>query len=440
MNVKFSQDGNFVAYTEVTRNGSVLHIQKFPEMQEVFTMLEHSDLIHDVDWLKQKQISEGRHCMLTGSSDFTAIVWQLELNSYTYNILPHPSFVYASKFLQNDDQSKIQVVTAGRDCVVRIWQSRKKMEGFELMQELKHPNANKSAYVTTIATRNAETFYTSSSNGDIIEWTLQVTKDYHLNRHFKLHEINGKIITSLELHPRGNKIFFRVQDFINHDVTGTVFVLGVPTGLITQRLQQSTVHNESQGKLKVTTCGTHLFASNGSVIRFYSLLNGKLTPSTRNFLNVKILSSEKISAMDYHPKDFYFACSIYGRNGGVVICNYESEAASEKDLFDKLKSDSNQAVLKPQPFKSSGTHFTDIIRKLDEVFLAPIESDVSKRHETISKQDENTCSVDSKRSRTYTVSQGPATYTVQRSQNNTYDIQRQDESDDDDTTITESFN
>lgn len=151
------------------------------------------------------------------------------------------------------------------------------------------------------------------------------------------------------------------------------------------------------------------------------------------------MSNEKISSMDYHPKDFYFACSVYGRNGGIVI-NYESET-SEKDLYDKLKSDSNQVALKPQPFKSSGTHFTDIIRKLDEVFLAPIESDVSKRHETVSKHDDNTFSVESKRSRTYTVSQGPATYTIQRSQNNTYEIQRQEASDDDDdTTITESFN
>ena len=441
MNVKFSYDGNFLAFTEVTKDGSILHIQKFPEMQETFAMLEHSDLIHDIDWLKQKQTIDVHYWMLTGSSDFTAIVWKLEASSYTYNILPHPSFVYASKFLQNDDPSKLQVVTAGRDCVIRIWQNRKKQEGFELIQEINHPNYSKSSYITTIATRNAETFYTSSSQGDVVEWTLHAgNKQYHLNRHFKLLELNGKIVTSLELHPRGNKLFLRVQDFLNNDITGTIFVLGIPTGLITQRFQQSQVQNESQGKLKVTTCGTHLFSSNGSVVRFYSLLNGNLTSTSKNFINIKIPSGGKISSMDYHPKDFYFACSIYGRNGGVIICSYES-GTDEKELFDKLKTDSNYIYQeKPTFTKSTGTQFADIIRKLDEVFLAPIENEASKREETAAKQDENTFSGNSKRSRTYSVSQGPATYTIQRSQNNTYEIQRKDESDDDDTTITESFN
>lgn len=439
MNVKFSQDGNLIAFTEVTKDGTILRIQKFPEMQEIFTMLEHSELVHDIDWLRKKPTLDGHQWMVTASSDFTSIVWRLDQSCYTYNILPHPSFVYASKFLQNDDSSTIQVVTAGRDCFIRIWQSKKRMEGFELIQELKHPNGNKSSYLTAIATRNADTFYSANSNGDVIEWTLRPNKEYHLNRHFKLDEINEKIVTSLELHPRGNKIFLRVQDFKSSEVTGTIFVLGVPTGLITQRHHQPDVKQESQGRLKVTACGSHLFASNGSTIRFYSLSNGNVTSSNRNFLNIKIPAGDKISSMDYHPKDFYFACSIYGRNGGIIICHYESET-DEKDLFEKLKVDSNDLMLRSQVLKATGTHFTDIIRKLDEVFLAPIESDASKRQENLSRHDENTITLDSKRSRTYTVSQGPATYTIQKSQNNTYEIQRKDESDDDDTTISESFN
>lgn len=439
MNVKFSQDGNFVAFTEVTKDVSILHIQRFPEMQEVFRMMEHSDLIHDIDWLRTKHSVESTQFMLTASSDFTSIVWCLEESSYTYHILPHPSFAYASKFLQSENSSLMQVVTAGRDSVARIWQSRKKLDGFELVQELKHPNSNKSSYVTAIATRNADTFYTSSSQGDVVEWTLQVSKLYHLNRHFKLDELNGCIISSLELHPRGNKIFLRLQNFAGDNMTGMIFVLGVPTGLITQKHHQEAVQNESQGKLKVTTCGTHLFASNGQCIRFYSLQNGNLTSSSKNFLPIRIPSDVKVSSIDYHPKDFFFACSLYGRNGGVVICSFEADP-EEKDLFEKLKSESSNEFRRSDTAKSSSTHFSDIIRKLDEVFLAPLESDGSRRHTISSKNEDNTFTIDSKRSRTYTVSQGPATYTIQRSQNNTYEIQPKDDSDDDDTTITESFN
>ncbi|CRL00858.1 CLUMA_CG014109, isoform A [Clunio marinus] len=440
MNVKFSYDGNLIAFTEVAKNSVILHIQKFPEMQEVFKMLEHSDLIHDIDWLKQKHSLKGVQWMLTCSSDFTGIVWKLEQNSYTYHVLPHPAFIYASKFLQHEDTSKLQVVTAGRDCIVRIWQIRKNLEGFELVQELKHPNMSKSSYITTIATRNSDAFYTSTSKGDIVEWTLRVHKEYHMNRHFKIDEIEGNIITCLELHPRGNKIFFRIQDFSNNDRSSVIYVLGITTGLITQFHQQPTVKHEPHGRLKVTTCGSHLFTTNGSLIRFYSMFNGNLTSLDRNFLNIRVSSADKISSIDYHPKDFYFACSIYGHRGGVIICNFECES-DEKNLFEKLKVHSQVTTQNFELMKTTPTKFADIIRKLDEVFLAPIGDNeiTNKRQETLSQHDENSSIVNSKRSQTYTVSQGPATYTVEKNQNNTYEIQRNDDTDEDDTTISESF-
>lgn len=53
--------------------------------------------------------------------------------------------------------------------------------------------------------------------------------------------------------------------------------------------------------------------------------------------------------------------------------------------------------------------------------------------------DDNTFTLDTKRSGTYTISQGPATFTVKKDQNNTYEVQR-NVSDDDETTISESFN
>lgn len=438
MIVKFSFDGHLIAFNEATKDGSIIHIQKFPEMQEIFTMLEHSGLIHDIDWLKQKNPMNEQQCFITASSDFTSIIWKLEFSSYTYNILPHPSFVYASKFLQSDDTSRLQVVTAGRDCVIRIWQSQTKREGFELIQELKHPNASKSLFITAISTRNADFFYTASSNGDLIEWSLDKDKRYRLNRQFRLDEINGCIITCLELHPRGNKIFLRVQDFVNSENSNVIFIVGVPTGQITQRHHQPRVENESQGKLKLTSCGSHLLSSNGSVVRFYNVSNGTLTSTENNFLQIRIPSREKFFAFDYHPKDFFFACAVYGPNGGIFILKHESETV-EKKLFDKLKSESNPFAQQSQVLKATSNHFSDIIRRLDEVFLAPNEKNNSKLREAIAR-DENSLSVGSKRSRTYTVSQGPATYTIQRSENNTYDIQRKDESEDDDTTISESFN
>jgi hypothetical protein len=445
MAVKFSCDGSLIAFTEISKDGFFLHVFKFPEMQNLFTMLEHSNFIHDIDFLRQKHYNS--HRMVTASSDFTAIVWKIDHSSYTYTILPHPAFVYASKFLQQkDDSDSIRVVTAGRDSIIRIWQSRKDMQSFELTQELRHPHVNKFTYITQIASRNADTFYTSSSTGDVVEWTLRNTRDYHMNRHFELDEMRGKVINCMDLNPRGNKICVRVQDASSVENSNSIFILGVPTGTVTQRFQQISTDPQAQGKVKISPCGTQIFATDGSVIRFYQLVNGNLVSSVdRNILNVKLSLSEKsiVSAMDYHPKDFYLVISVYGKHGGVFVTAYES---NETDPIEKLKASSGEKLQHKQLIDvKHGTRFDEIIRRLDDAFLAPDNDNMThaNNNNNISNRfEENTFTVksDSKRSRTYTVSHGPATFTVQKGQNNTYEIQKNEQSDDDDTTISESFN
>lgn len=433
MIVKFSHDGSYLGFTEVSRDGFFFHVYKFPEMTKTFTMLEHSNFIHDIDWLKQKNYSTQR--VVTASSDFTAIVWKLEADSYTYTILPHPGFVYASKFLHKENLDEISIVTAGRDSIIRIWRNRPTMHSFELIQELKHPIASKFTYLTGLVTRNADTFYTSSSTGDIIEWTLRASNDYHLNRKFNLDEIKWKTINHMDLHPRGNKIYFRIHDISNLEFANTIFVLGVPTGEITQKLQQ--LQCETQGIVKVTPCGTQLFSTNKSYVRHYHVSNGNLAIQTddKNVMNLKLPLGEKnfITSMDYHPKDFYFACSIYGNHGAVVVCSFES---GEKETTETLKFGS-QELLNRSFEHHPMENFNNIIRRLDEVFLSPIE--LMK-----SSVDDNTFTIphsESNRSKTYTVSQGPATFIVNNGgKNETYEIQRADNTDEDDTTISQSLN
>lgn len=131
---------------------------------------------------------------------------------------------------------------------------------------------------------------------------MQISKLYHLSRHFKLDEINASIITSLELHPRGNKIFLRLQNFTSNDKHD--FRFWCSNGL--DHAKASIVREESQGKLKATTCGTLLFASSGSCIQFYLLQNGNLTSFSKNAFKTRIPSDVKVSSIDYHQKCFFF--------------------------------------------------------------------------------------------------------------------------------------
>lgn len=461
MNVKFNHDGTLIALTEVTtREGSILHVYKFPEMSELFKMFEHSCLIHDIDWLRSKFAS----LMLTASSDYTAIVWRLEESSYTYKLLPHPSFVYAAKFLHDESTaSSLKVVTAGRDNTVRIWQTKKSgSENFELIQELVHPNSLNDSFVTSIATRSCEVFFTGNSLGSIVEWAKKPGNsiDYQVNREFSFDEIQRNLVTSLEIHPRGNKLFLRVHDHRHAATCERIFIVGIPTGTLTQKFQQishETGNVQQQGKLKVSPCGSHLFSTNSQMIRFYPIVSGCLMASASsqqsNYLHFRMPSSlNKITSMDYHPKDFYFAFSIYGYNGGVVIMNYEHDG-SENDIFERFRVDPAAArrdivsTARPMP-----TTFTEIIRRLDEVLFTPIDgvdaendeaSHASNNRNQSKQNDNNTFTIEHRRSLTYSVSRGPATFTIQPSRhdvhNNTYEVQR-DEKSDDDTTISESLN
>lgn len=138
-----------------------------------------------------------------------------------------------------------------------------------------------------------------------------------------------------------------------------------------------------------------------------------------------------VSSMDYHPKDFFFACSIYGNHGCILICSYET---NEKDPIEKMKIGSQEFLHRSSHELHQIGDLNNIIRRLDEVFLTPVDGGLNI--------DDNTFTIksDSKRSRTYTISQGPATFTINKNgQNDTYEIQRNDNSDDD-TTISESFN
>ncbi|XP_070506913.1 jouberin-like isoform X2 [Chironomus tepperi] len=445
LNIQFSHDGNYLAFSEVSINGHILHIYKFPEMTEIFMMLEHSDIIHDMDWKKQR--SNNQQYLVTASADFTAIVWKLLEDSYTYSILPHPAFVYASKFLKSDDPDMISVVTACRDNIIRIWRNRQGMETFELCQEVKHPKTSPYTFITSVKTRSADAFYSSSSMGDIIEWTLNEAHEYHLNRHFIFDEIRGQIIQSIEINPRGNKIYFRLQDAKNADSSNTIYVLGIATGSLIQKFHEFNAKLETQGRIKISPCGTQIYSTNGPNIRHYKMINGNIVASenNKNILAVNCSLGDRgfISTIDYHPKDFFLACAIYGGNpGGVVIFNFES---IRKELSENIKLGSQEMILQKSFESKQIGVYSDIIKRLDEVFLAPLAnqheaSEVLKVQESNQPTGDNTFTIQtsSKRSKTYTVSQGPATFTIQKG--GTYEIQKNDGTDEDETTISESLN
>jgi WD40 repeat protein len=83
----------------------------------------HMHLIHDLNW-RSSSNSENSSVkfLVSASSDYTAMVWIINKKdkSYSYVILPHPSFVYASIILSSNHK-QLTVVTGGRDQILRLW-------------------------------------------------------------------------------------------------------------------------------------------------------------------------------------------------------------------------------------------------------------------------------------------------------------------------------
>lgn len=111
----------------------------------------------------------------------------------TSQVLPHPSFVYAVRFLNfrtpaSDEYSFI--ATGGRDCVLRVWRVLRTKQpddsdraAIDLCDEFDdHQN-----YITSLAvTKRATTLYSADWNGDIFEWRRRQSAKYNLDSVYKM--------------------------------------------------------------------------------------------------------------------------------------------------------------------------------------------------------------------------------------------------------------
>lgn len=100
-------------------------------------------------------------------------------------VLPHPSFVYAVKWLSKSLHSAF-VATGGRDCLLRIWKiaTDDTDTDIELCDELiQHDN-----YISCLeATRKSSKLYSADWNGELLEWSRKKSsKERCVSPNFRL--------------------------------------------------------------------------------------------------------------------------------------------------------------------------------------------------------------------------------------------------------------
>lgn len=166
-------------------------------------------------------------------------------------------------------------------------------------------------------------------------------------------------ISSIILHPRGRKILLNVNS-IGNGMNSLKF-LDIESFQIIKSLPEK--HVEYPQSFAISPCGTYLYISLDNI----SIeVQNMLTPSdsNENLIQGAFRNHSKnyVSNIDFHPKDSYLCCCVYGPNGGVSIYEHASLPIPEYSTHKPLPSISSWENRKK---------LRDIIQRIDDVFLYP---------------------------------------------------------------------
>lgn len=117
---KFSRDGKLLAFTTMIDRQFQILITSISDMKIIRTLKGHTNIIYDLDWADSSMNSTFQYALISASSDRICIYWSWNENTVSMKILPHPTFLYAVRFLAYG-QNMNTVVTGGRDGIIRIW-------------------------------------------------------------------------------------------------------------------------------------------------------------------------------------------------------------------------------------------------------------------------------------------------------------------------------
>lgn len=204
--VKFNHDGHLMAFT----SNQEIEIVTVPKFKNIVTLNGHSSLIYELDWLDQnsRELTFPQY-LVSSSSDKTSILWIIERNSYSFKILPHPSFVYSSKFVSTLIEP-LFLITGCRDNAIRVWKLRKSTSKIELHQE--YPLEHDGYVTSVVVTKSGEFLYSSDSCGSVIEWKITIKRAKMICIFSRKIKICDEIITRMVLHPKGRKFFLQISN------------------------------------------------------------------------------------------------------------------------------------------------------------------------------------------------------------------------------------
>ncbi|EEZ99617.1 jouberin [Tribolium castaneum] len=292
--MKFSPSGKYLACAVQNEDLFYVIVYSIVSLNEVNRFPSHQAIIYCLRWFSDDVL------LLSASADNTVCIHNLSDSSF--QILPHPSFVYCC------DISKDKVIVTGcYDGIIRIWNqtpSDKKSE-FHLYQELE---AHK-AYITSLCWNKKSSIFSADSTGAIIEWQKK-DNDWVLKREINLLDLKETVINQILLFPNEKRLLVHSRDNI-------IRIIDLKSGCVLHWLRGAS-NKRFQLFCSISPCGTYV--NSGSENGFVHVWNAKNGHEVAVYLpyasDHQFLT---IHCVDFHPYDNMVAISHYGRNLPVLI-------------------------------------------------------------------------------------------------------------------------
>uniref|UniRef100_A0A8C7T7G9 Abelson helper integration site 1 n=1 Tax=Oncorhynchus mykiss TaxID=8022 RepID=A0A8C7T7G9_ONCMY len=305
--IRFSHDGRKLAAACADRDAFPVIVYEIPSGKVLAAFNGHLSIVYDLCW------SRDDWSLLSSSSDGTVRVWNVQrLQAIAQKVLPHPSFVYCAQY---HPTAQGMVVTAGYDCLVRVWRVNVKDVNGLLLQEFE---GHKSFINALCFDSEGNRMFSADNVGFIIVWRTSVDDSLHQRpcRHWKIEkeigesDLSGLPINTLEVHPNGRRLLIHAKDSVVRVMDLRVLAVKKYTGATNYRER---IHST------FTPCGSFIFS--GSEDGMAYVWNAETGDQVAVYS--ELCYPTALRGVGFHPHENMVAFCAFGQNQPVHVYLYD---------------------------------------------------------------------------------------------------------------------
>uniref|UniRef100_A0A674DNS9 Jouberin n=1 Tax=Salmo trutta TaxID=8032 RepID=A0A674DNS9_SALTR len=338
--IRFSHDGRRLAAACADRDAFPIIVYEIPSGKVLAAFNGHLSIVYDLCW------SRDDRSLLSSSSDGTVRVWNVQrLQAIAQKVLPHPSFVYCAQY---HPTAQGMVVTAGYDCLVRVWRVNVKDVNGLLLQEFE---GHKSFINALCFDSEGNRMFSADNVGFIIVWRTSVDDSLHQRpcRHWKIEkeigesDLNGLPINTLEVHPNGRRLLIHAKDSVVRVMDLRVLAVKKYTGATNYRER---IHST------FTPCGSFIFS--GSEDGMAYVWNAETGDQVAVYS--ELCYPTALRGVAFHPHENMVAFCAFGQSQPVHVYLYDRRVAQLE--VESLKGHSRSGSADTKMFRNTSDPVT----------------------------------------------------------------------------------